>query len=100
MVKIYLSNDPIEGGTNILELTSVDNSIYSHHVLLFNDDVNSFDHVEDCLMKICFKTKHEAKKIALEAHEKGKAVCYKGSMEECETVGEKLSSEKLTVEVQ
>ncbi len=61
-MKIYLSNEPTEGGTNTIELTSVDNSIYSHHVVLFNDDVNSFDHVEDCLMKICFKTKHEAKK--------------------------------------
>ncbi len=99
-MRIYLSNDISESGTNTLEKTSVDNSIYSHHVILFNDEVNSFDHVEDCLMRICFKTKHESKKIALEAHEKGKAVCYKGSLEECETVGEKLSSQKLTVEVQ
>ena len=31
-------------------------NIYSNKVILFNDNVNSFDHVEDCLINIC---KHE-----------------------------------------
>jgi len=72
-------------------------NIYHHRVILFNDDVNSFPYVEDCLMKICKKSKKEAKKIAMEAHQTGKAVCYQGSKEECETVAEKLASQKLTV---
>jgi ATP-dependent Clp protease adapter protein ClpS len=76
--------------------TRIDN-IYEHKVILFNDDVNPFDHVEDCLMRICFKSKNEAKKIALEAHNKGKAICYEGSIEACETVAEKMGDEKLTV---
>ncbi|TGN17886.1 ATP-dependent Clp protease adaptor ClpS [Leptospira idonii] len=73
--------------------------IYFYRVILFNDSVNDFDHVEDCLIKICFKNKKEAKKIALEAHNNGKAVCFTGSSEECETVAEKLSLEQLTVSV-
>ena len=39
----------------------------------------------------------EAQRIAMEAHSKGKSLCYKGSMEECETVWEKMSLEGLTV---
>ncbi|WCL48597.1 ATP-dependent Clp protease adaptor ClpS [Leptospira sp. GIMC2001] len=79
-------------------ILAVDN-VYKHQVILFNDDVNSFEHVEDCLMNICKKTKKEAIRIAMETHESGKAVCYTGSLEECETVGEKLAQEGLTVSV-
>jgi ATP-dependent Clp protease adaptor protein ClpS len=75
-------------------------SIYSHKVILYNDDFNSFDHVEECLMKICFKTEEEAIKIAMEAHTKGKSVCYEGSMEVCETVYELMSEENLTVSIE
>jgi ATP-dependent Clp protease adapter protein ClpS len=74
-------------------------SVYKHQVILFNDDLNSFEHVEDCLMTICKKTKKESKKIAMEAHRSGRAVCYQGSYEECETVGENLAEQGLTVSV-
>lgn len=71
--------------------------IYGNHVILYNDDYNTFDHVEDCLRKICFKSSAEAQKIALQAHTKGHAPCYKGSLEECETVVAKMEEEGLTV---
>ncbi|MCU0825645.1 MAG: ATP-dependent Clp protease adaptor ClpS [Leptospira sp.] len=74
-------------------------SIYLHSVILFNDSINEFSHVESCLMKICFKTKKEAKRIAIEAHTNGKAVCFLGSPEECETISEKLTNERLTVSI-
>jgi ATP-dependent Clp protease adaptor protein ClpS len=76
------------------------NNIYSHKIILYNDAYNTFDHVEDCLIKICYKSKKEAKKIALDAHNNGKAICFDGSMEICETVAEKLSAEDLTVSVE
>ncbi|MCG6145692.1 ATP-dependent Clp protease adaptor ClpS [Leptospira bandrabouensis] len=76
--------------------TSFD-SIYFYFVILFNDSIHEFSYVEDCLMKICFKTKKEAKKIAIEAHTNGKAVCFQGSMEECETVAENMTNANLTV---
>ncbi|MBX9852195.1 MAG: ATP-dependent Clp protease adaptor ClpS [Cytophagaceae bacterium] len=41
----------------------------------------------------------EAKKIALEAHNNGRAICFVGSLEECETVADKLSAENLTVSI-
>ena len=72
-------------------------NIYSNKVILFNDNINSFDHVEDCLINICKHEKSKAKKIALEAHNKGKAICFTGSMEVCESISEKLGAEGLTV---
>ncbi|GBF49860.1 ATP-dependent Clp protease adaptor protein ClpS [Leptospira ryugenii] len=79
---------------------SEEENIYFRKVILYNDSVNEFSHVEMCLMKICFKNKKEAKMIAIEAHNHGKAVCFIGSLEECETVSEKLSNEGLTVSIQ
>ncbi|EKJ86194.1 ATP-dependent Clp protease adaptor protein ClpS [Leptospira meyeri] len=72
-------------------------SIYFYFVILFNDSIHEFSYVEDCLMKLCFKTKKEAKKIAIEAHTNGKAVCFQGSMEECETVADNMTGANLTV---
>lgn len=72
-------------------------SIYDYFVILFNDSIHEFSYVEDCLMKLCFKTKREAKKIAIEAHTNGKAICFQGSMEECETVAENMTNANLTV---
>lgn len=87
--------------TEVIEesITSVDN-VYNHIIILFNDNVNSFYHVADCLIKICKKTEEEALRITMEAHETGKSVCYNGSLEECETVGENLAEQGLTVSIQ
>ncbi len=86
--------------TEIHEQTNIRvDTIYKHSVILFNDDINDFEHVENCLMKICHKNKKEAKKIALLAHKQGKAICYVSSLEECETVGEKLAEQGLTISV-
>jgi len=75
-------------------------NIYSNRVILFNDSVNTFDHVEDCLVNICKHEKSKAKKIAKEAHDKGKAVCYTGSLEVCELIAEKMAEKGLTVTVE
>jgi len=85
--------------TDELKESKLEN-IYFYKIILFNDAINEFTHVEDCLMKICFKTKREAKRIAMEAHNQGKAICFIGSIEECETIAEKLSNERLTVSIQ
>lgn len=74
--------------------------VYGRKVILYNDEFNSFEHVEQCLQKFCFKSRNEARKIALEAHNRGKAVCYKGSFEECETVAAKMAEQNLTVSVE
>lgn len=75
-------------------------NIYSNKVVLFNDNVNTFEHVEECLVQICKHGKLKAKKIAMEAHTNGKAVCYTGSMEVCESIAEKMGNKGLTVTVE
>ena len=74
--------------------------VYGKKVILYNDEINSFEHVEMCLRKFCFKSSTDARNIAMEAHNKGRAVCYKGSFEECETVAMLLAENHLTVSLE
>lgn len=43
-----------------------------YSLILFNDDVNSFDHVIESLIDVCDHTSEQAEQCALLAHLKGK----------------------------
>ncbi|MBO7655995.1 MAG: ATP-dependent Clp protease adaptor ClpS [Kiritimatiellae bacterium] len=47
---------------------------WSHQVILFNDDVNTFDYVIKALMSVFGHSSALAERIAMEAHEYGRAV--------------------------
>lgn len=51
-------------------------------VVLWNDSVNSFEYVWDCLMRVFGHSSALAWKIMLEAHEKGKAIAEVEGAEE------------------
>lgn len=48
-------------------------------LLLYNDDVNTFDHVIDCLVRICKHDELQAEQCALIVHTKGKAKVKSGA---------------------
>jgi len=50
-------------------------------LVVFNDDVNTFDHVIKILMKVCQHTSEQAEQCALIIHYKGKCTVKKGSRE-------------------
>jgi len=48
-------------------------------LVLHNDDENTFEHVESCLIKICKHTPGRAKDSAVTVHTRGKCDVYKGA---------------------
>ncbi len=52
-------------------------------VILFNDDVHTFDEVIGQLIKAIHCDSQQAEAIAWEVHSKGKASVYEGDMPEC-----------------
>jgi ATP-dependent Clp protease adaptor protein ClpS len=52
-------------------------------VILFNDDVHTFDEVITQLIKAVRCTRERAEAWALEVHTRGKACVYTGEMPEC-----------------
>jgi len=69
-------------------------------VILFNDDVHSFDQVILQLQKAIGCTILKASAIAYEAHTKGKAVAFEGDFARCFQVAQVLKEIQLIVEIQ
>lgn len=70
-----------------------------HRLILWNDEVNTFDHVIHCLMQYLDYTEAQAEKIAWEVHNKGKCAILEGSFTEMEVYRKILKQEGLTVSV-
>lgn len=53
-----------------------------HQIVLHNDDVNTFDHVIRCLIRICDQTAEQAEQCAYLVHYHGKCVVKSGAYED------------------
>ena len=54
----------------------------NHEIVLHNDDVNTFDHVIDTLIRVCNHDDLQAEQCAILVHYKGKCTVKTGSLEE------------------
>ncbi len=68
-------------------------------VILYNDDIHTFDEVIHQVQKATGCSLLQATQITMEAHFKGKAVAYKGGFEECHRVAGVLREIGLIVEI-
>ena len=68
--------------TKVLEVVKegVEN-LESHVILLYNDDVNTFDWVIECLVDILDHTPEQAEQCAWLVHTKGKTAVKHGSID-------------------
>lgn len=80
----------------LLEEIALDDS----QVVLYNDDINTFDHVIELLMKVCKHEALQAEQCAMLVHYKGRCVVKKGSFDKMKTIHNKLSISGLTAEVE
>jgi len=69
------------------------------HVVLYNDDVNTFDHVINLLIKVCNHDSIQAEQCATLVHYKGKCSVKSGSFDELKVISEILADNGLTVEI-
>jgi len=93
--------DPVE--TNITPVEEQDEDTATQEpakVILFNDDVHTFDEVIGQLIKAihCDSTRAEA--IAWEVHTQGKAMVYEGPMPECLKVSHILEEIDLHTQIE
>lgn len=70
-----------------------------HRLILWNDEVNSFEHVIYCLMKYLDYSENQSEKIAVKVHNEGKCGILEGSFTEMEVYRKILQQEGLTVSV-
>ena len=67
----------------IQEQVSVAEAVELHNeIIIYNDDVNTFDHVIDTLIRVCKHGSEQAEQCALIIHYTGKCAVKTGPMRE------------------
>ena len=74
-------------------------SSHENEIILYNDDVNTFDHVIDTLMKVCDHTLEQAKQCSIIVHYKGKCSVKTGSYSDLKPRCTKLLEAGLSAEI-
>jgi ATP-dependent Clp protease adaptor protein ClpS len=80
--------------TSLQEAVGINNEI-----VLYNDDVNTFDHVIDTLIKVCNHTSEQAEQCAILVHYKGKCTVKTGSYDELKPQCSQLLEAGLSAEI-
>ncbi len=70
-----------------------------HNLVVFNDDVNTFDHVIDTLMDVCAHTPEQAEQCTLLIHYKGKCTVKNGSWDELVPMRNEICRRGISAEV-
>jgi ATP-dependent Clp protease adaptor protein ClpS len=67
----------------VLEKVVLKESVsFDNEIVMYNDDVNTFDHVIDTLIRVCNHTPEQAEQCALIVHYNGKCTVKTGSIKE------------------
>ena len=78
----------------------LDQVVEQKNLIVFNDHVNSFDHVIESLVKVCKHDVIQAEQCTWLVHYKGKCQVKKGDYEELEAMCTGLLNRGITAEIQ
>ena len=70
-----------------------------HEIILYNDDVNTFDHVIETLIKVCDHTPLQAEQCTLIVHYKGKCSVKSGTLLDLKLRLKRLIDANLSAEI-
>ncbi len=94
------TNPAPDGDTLTIERTDDgDDAKDGYRVLLYNDDHTPVDAVVKQIIKATQYSRLKATRITLEAHRKGRAICYRGARGKCQQVALVLREIRLQCEV-
>ncbi|CAM1372881.1 Clp protease ClpS [Tenacibaculum litopenaei] len=81
------------------ELDVLTASTRKHEIILYNDDVNTFDFVIDSLISVCEHTPEQAEQCTVLVHYKGKCAVKTGEYKDLEPRCTKLLDLGLSAEI-
>jgi len=80
-------------------IETIDGITSGSKLIIFNDDVNTFDHVIECLVRICNHELIQAEQSATIIHYKGKAIVKIGERGELSAMCQALCDEGLSATI-
>ena len=81
------------------EVLVEENMINQNEIVLYNDDVNTFDHVIEMLINTCEHTSEQAEQCAIIVHYKGKCIVKTGELKDLKPRCSKLLQAGLSAEI-
>lgn len=69
-------------------------------LILYNDDVNTFDHVIESLVDVCEHTPEQAEQCAMLAHLKGKCSVLEGEFGKLKAARDEMVRRELSVKIE
>ena len=81
------------------ELLLDEETVQQNEIVLFNDEVNTFDHVINTLISVCEHSPEQAEQCSLIVHYKGKCTVKTGGYEELKPQCSKLLQAGLSAEI-
>lgn len=79
------------------ELLDID---YGHHLIVYNDDHNTFDWVIQSFMEVCHHTFEQSEQLSLIIHFKGKATVKTGKLEVLKPMKDALTERGLSAVIE
>jgi ATP-dependent Clp protease adaptor protein ClpS len=84
----------------VLEEVLLEESVsLNNEIVLYNDDVNTFDHVIDTLIRVCRHTSEQAEQCSLIVHYNGKCTVKTGDYDELKPQCTQLLEAGLSAEI-
>ena len=81
------------------ELLLDEETVKQNEIVLFNDEVNTFEHVIHTLINVCEHTAEQAEQCSLIVHYKGKCTVKTGEYKDLEPRCSKLLQAGLSAEI-
>jgi len=81
------------------ELLLEEDTVEQNEIVLFNDDVNTFEHVIDTLINVCDHTPEQAEQCSLIVHYNGKCTVKTGEYTDLKPRCSKLLQAGLNAEI-
>ncbi len=94
MNEFYMTKEKIQEDFDVLE-----QEVNQHEIILFNDDVNTFDFVIDSLISVCEHTLEQAEQCTYLVHYKGKCAVKTGEYDELKSKCTQLLNRGLSAEI-
>jgi ATP-dependent Clp protease adaptor protein ClpS len=82
-----------------IETKVLDKIEKQHQIIVYNDNINTFEHVIMCLMIMCSHEIEQAEQCAMIIHYKGKCDVKSGTMDELIPIAEALDRAGLHLQI-
>lgn len=94
LMDVFMTKEKIQEDVDVSEL-----AVNQHEIILFNDDVHTFDYVIDALIRVCEHSLEQAEQCTYLVHYKGKCAVKSGELKDLKSPCTQLLNLGLSAEI-